>query len=198
MPRALERRYTHMKITTVPLGSMLLGVLLVAAPLCAEEQVTLKTGIDKDSYRTGVDIVRSLKQRGGQIDLDLVIRGMKDGLTGENMLLSDDELRKDLAARAPESAEKHTQAASQQDTTHPTSADVVPDNKAAASQTQINPERADDPVPSNAAFAKKETQAQKTGQFMPFTQSVAQRGQDRNALKVRALELRRQAIEKGL
>lgn len=194
-----------MKITTVPLGSMLLGVLLVAAPLCAEEQVTLKTGIDKDSYRTGVDIVRSLKQRGGQIDLDLVIRGMKDGLTGENMLLSDDELRKDLAARAPESAEKHTQAASQQDTTHPTSADVVPDNKAAASQTQINPERADDPVPSNAAFAKKETQAQKTGQgngaisqFVPFTQSVAQRGQDRNALKVRALELRRQAIEKGL
>jgi hypothetical protein len=185
-----------MKINTVPMGSMLLGVLLLAAPLYAEEQLTLKTGIDKDSYRTGVDIVRSLIQRGGQIDLDLVIRGMKDGLTGENMLMSDDELRKDLAAREP---------AGQHDKTHSASADADQNREPAASQKQSNPERADDPVPSNATFAKKEGPAQKTGQgsgaisqFVPFTQSVAQRGQDRNALKLRALELRKQTIEKGL
>ena len=192
-----------MKRYAVPMGSMVMGAMLLAAPLCAEEQPVLKTRTDKDSYTTGIDIVQSLKKRGGQIDLDIVIRGMKDGLTGENMLMSEDEIRKYLAARDLDGTQK--QASSALDTTNPASAGVDRNSEPAAPHTQVNQERADDPVPSSAAFAKKEGQAQQTsqagamsGQFVPYTQSLAQRGQNRNALKLRGLELRRKAIEQGL
>lgn len=177
----------------VHMGSMLLGALLLAAPVCAEEQLTLKTPIEKDSYRTGVDIVRSLKQRGGQIDLDLVIRGMKDGLTGENMLMSDDDIRKDLAAREPGSTD--TQQKQQANQNNPS---------AAAPQKQVKPEQSDEPS-SNTTFAKTEGQTKTPGQgsgvsspSVPFTQSLAQRGRDRNARKLQSLEMRKHSIEQGL
>ena len=190
---------------TSHMGSMVLGVFLLAAPLCAEEQPVLKTRTDKDSYMTGIDIVQGLKKRGGQIDLDIVIRGMKDGLTGENMLMSEDDIRKYLAARDREGAQK--QASSVHDTTNPVSAGGDRNSEPAGPQMKVNPERPDDPVPSSAAFAKKEGQAQAqqtgkvgamSGQFVPYTQSLAQRGQNRNSLKLRGLELRRKAIEQGL
>ena len=194
-----------MKRYAVHMGSMVMGAMLLAAPLCAEEQQVLKTRTDKDSYMTGVDIVQSLKKRGGQIDLDIVIRGMKDGLTGENMLMSEDDIRNYLAVRDLDGTQK--QASSVHDTTNPAPTSADKNSEPAAPQKKNNPERENDPVPSNAAFAKQEGQAQAqqtgqvgamSGQFVPFTQSVAQRGQNRNSLKLRGLEQRRKSIEQGL
>jgi hypothetical protein len=64
----------------------------MAAPLYAEEQTALKTRADKESYGTGVEFVRTLQQRAGAVNLDLVIQGMKDALTGEKLLLSESEI----------------------------------------------------------------------------------------------------------
>ena len=185
-----------MKRYAVHMGSMVLGVLLLStSSIPAEEQTVLKSQSEKENYATGVEFVRSLQKRGGSVNLDLVIQGMKDGLTGEKMLMGDDELRKTFAASEP---------ASQQDTSNPVSAETD-QSKPAAPQKQVNPGRADDPVPANMAFAKQQGPAQLTGQgnvvngqFVPFTQSLAQRGHDRNALKLRALELRKQSIQQGL
>jgi len=182
-----------------------LGVLLMAAPLYAEDQMVLKTGTDRDSYSTGVDIVRTLQQQGGQIDLDLVIRGMKDGLTGDNMLMSEADLQKALAARQSETMEKQKQAANQRDKTRAASADAGQNSEPAVPQKQDVPERAEDPVPSHAAFAKKEGQTQKTGQagvngqILPTYagKSVAEIGQIRSATRSRARELRKQSIAQG-
>ena len=183
-----------------------LGVLFMAAPLYAEDQMVLKTGTDRDSYSTGVDIVRTLQQRGGQIDLDLVIRGMKDGLTGDSMLMSEAELQKALAARQSEAMEKQKQAANQRDKTRAASADAGQNSEPAVPQKQAAPERGDDPVPSHAAFAKKEGQALKTvpagqsGQIVPNKtvtsgKSVVELDRARIATKTRALEMRRKLIE---
>jgi hypothetical protein len=76
-----------------------LGVLLLAAPVFGGEQQVLKTQKDKENYTTGVEFVRTLKQQGGAVDLDIVIQGIKDGLTGEKLLMTEAEIRTTMAAR---------------------------------------------------------------------------------------------------
>ena len=82
-----------MKKMTLNLAAVL-GMALLASQVLAGEQQTLKTQSDRENYVTGVSIVRSLKQQGGAVNLDLVIQGMKDELTGESLLVTEDELRK--------------------------------------------------------------------------------------------------------
>ena len=77
---------------------IILGVLLLACQVGAEETLVLKTQKDKDNYNTGVKIVRSLKQQGGEINLDVVIQGMKDELTGEGHILTEDNVSETMVA----------------------------------------------------------------------------------------------------
>ncbi len=80
---------------------MLATILLTAAlivgalPLhaAAGEASALKTEQEKVNYAIGVKFVRALVQRPGTVNLDLVIQGMKDGLTSEKLLLSESEIR---------------------------------------------------------------------------------------------------------
>ena len=78
-------------------GITILGAMFLVARVYAGDQRVL-TPMDKMNYATGVDIVRKLKQQGGIINLDLVIQGMKDELTDEHFLISEDELRKNMTA----------------------------------------------------------------------------------------------------
>ena len=73
---------------------LVFGVLLIAAQVSAEETPALKTMKDKMSYATGVDLVRSFHRQGVEVDKDLFLRGVKDGLSGGTLLLSDDEINK--------------------------------------------------------------------------------------------------------
>jgi len=75
----------------------ILAVVVFAAQVHAEEQLVLKSKNDKQDYSTGVSIVRTLKQQGGQVNLNVVIKGMLDGLTGEKLLMSEDELLRTIA-----------------------------------------------------------------------------------------------------
>ena len=76
----------------------LLGFMLLMAQVGCEEKQVLKTEQDKVNYGIGVSVGRNFKQQGMEIDVDMVIKGLKDELTGKKLLLSDEEIRKTMTA----------------------------------------------------------------------------------------------------
>lgn len=75
-----------------------LGVVLLTAQVSGEETTVLKTEKDKVSYAIGIDLARNMKRQGIEIDLNLFIRGLKDGLSGEKLLMTEEDLRKTMSA----------------------------------------------------------------------------------------------------
>lgn len=69
------------------------GILLLAAQACAADAPQLTTPQDKINYALGVDIARNLKKQEVEVNLDVLLKGLRDGLSGEKLLLSDAELR---------------------------------------------------------------------------------------------------------
>ena len=196
----MNRKTMHLKYLVVPV------MALMASQLYAAEPAVLKTDKDKINYAIGVSMINTVKQQGGEVNLDLVIKGMMDGLTGENLLMTEDELRRILAARQSEITEKQKQAANQRDAARSTSADAGQNGEPEVPQKQDHPEQRDGFL-SSSMLAKEEGQAKKTapvvgtnGQIPPMQarMSVAESGQSRNERKLRALELRRRTIEQEL
>jgi FKBP-type peptidyl-prolyl cis-trans isomerase FklB len=97
---------------------VVLGVALLAAPVCAEETPVLKTMKEKVSYATGVEMARSFRRQGVEVDRDLFLKGVTDGLSGGTLLMSDDEFHKTLkvfhAEQKMRLAERRKQHAEQQ------------------------------------------------------------------------------------
>jgi FKBP-type peptidyl-prolyl cis-trans isomerase len=87
-----------------------LGVALLAAQVSAEETQVLKTEKDQLSYSLGADMGRNLQRQGIEVDLDLVIRGLKDGLAREKLLIPEKDVRKILIALQAEVRRKQVQA----------------------------------------------------------------------------------------
>src|ERR1017187_390309 len=52
----------------------------------------------KASYAIGLNIGKGMKQNSVDVDPDVVLQGLKDGLTGSKALLSDDEVKSVLTA----------------------------------------------------------------------------------------------------
>ena len=75
---------------------VVLGVVLLAAPAGAGDTTVLKTMKDKVSYATGVDMVRSFQRQGVEVDRELFLKGVKDGLSGGTLLMSDVEFHQTL------------------------------------------------------------------------------------------------------
>ncbi|MCK9196926.1 MAG: FKBP-type peptidyl-prolyl cis-trans isomerase [Syntrophales bacterium] len=90
---------------------IVLAVGLLAAPANAEEAQVLKTQKDKISYGIGVSVGKNFKQQGiEEIDLDIVIKGLRDSFSGGKLLMSEDELRATLNAYQEEWKKKQLQA----------------------------------------------------------------------------------------
>lgn len=70
-----------------------LGVMLCAVPIHAQEQPVLGSSTDKLNYGIGVETARNLKNQGVDVNLDLLIQGLKDGLSGKQLLVPEKELR---------------------------------------------------------------------------------------------------------
>jgi FKBP-type peptidyl-prolyl cis-trans isomerase len=87
----------------------LLGVMLLAVPASAAEKTVLKTEKDKVNYGIGVRVGRNFQQQGMEVDVDLVVQGMKDVLSGKKPLMSEDELQKTITAYAQELQQKQAQ-----------------------------------------------------------------------------------------
>lgn len=70
---------------------LLVVILPIAAHAGDEGKLDLKTPKDKVSYATGVDMVRSFQRQGVDVDKEIFLKGVKDGLSGGSLLLSGEE-----------------------------------------------------------------------------------------------------------
>lgn len=76
----------------------IVAVLLLAAPASAAPKTVLKTERDKVSYGVGVSVGRNFKLQGMNVDVNMVVKGLKDEMTGKKLLLSENELRAVMTA----------------------------------------------------------------------------------------------------
>jgi FKBP-type peptidyl-prolyl cis-trans isomerase FklB len=63
-----------------------------------QETLKLQTQKGKVSYGIGVNAGSGFKRLGMDLDLELVIRGLKDGFSGGKLLISEDEIRQVVAS----------------------------------------------------------------------------------------------------
>lgn len=75
-----------------------MGLGLVVAQAGAEEMPVLKTQKEMVSYGIGVNIAKSFKKDDVEFDMDLLVRGMKDGLSGDKLLMPERDIRKVMNA----------------------------------------------------------------------------------------------------
>lgn len=88
----------------------LAALALLASHAAAGEPEALKTGKEKASYAIGVDTARNLRQQGIEVDLDVLIRGLRDGTSGGELLMSERELMATRAATQNETMRRQAAA----------------------------------------------------------------------------------------
>ena len=66
---------------------------LLAPTACAQDQAPVQSEQHKISYSLGYTIGRDFSQKQLDVDSDVLIRGMKDALSGSKTALSEDEMR---------------------------------------------------------------------------------------------------------
>jgi FKBP-type peptidyl-prolyl cis-trans isomerase FklB len=86
-----------------------LGVLFLAVPLSAEENIVLKDQKDKVSYSIGVDIGNNLKNLKVDMNLDFLVRGIRDVLSETKLLMTEQEVRSTMMAFQKELMAKREQ-----------------------------------------------------------------------------------------
>ncbi len=71
-----------------------LGVALMASHASAEQAKALKTQKEKISYAVGADVGNNFKRLGvdTDVDVEVLLRGLRDAITGKKLLMSDKEL----------------------------------------------------------------------------------------------------------
>jgi FKBP-type peptidyl-prolyl cis-trans isomerase FklB len=95
--------------------------MLMAAGLVSAGEVLLKTDKDMLSYSIGASTAKNLRKSDIQIDPDLVMKGLKDGLAGDKLLLTEkqisgimnglmNEVKRKTVANRNEAAEKNQKA----------------------------------------------------------------------------------------
>ena len=97
-------------MNTVIKYAAFLGILLITAQASAAETNVLKTQKDKINYGIGVSVLRNFNQQGIEIDLDVVIKGMRDAQAGGKLLMTEEDLSATLNAYQKELRDKHLQA----------------------------------------------------------------------------------------
>ena len=88
-----------------------IAFLLFMATASMAQEPALKTQKEKVSYGIGIDISKGFKQRGLDLDVELLIKGLRDGYTGGKALMTDDEMRAVLTAYQTELQQKELAAA---------------------------------------------------------------------------------------
>jgi len=72
---------------------LLCGLIVAAGQARSEESTELKTDKDRLSYSIGVSIGKNFKKESTDVDLDLLLKGLKSGLAGEKLLMADKDWR---------------------------------------------------------------------------------------------------------
>jgi len=95
-----------MKLKLTMIWIMALAVGLASAYAGAAETPQLKTQKDKISYGIGVDVARNFKRLGVDVDIDILIKGLRDAMSDQKLLMTDDDLRTTMAAYLDELRQK--------------------------------------------------------------------------------------------
>ncbi len=72
---------------------------LILIPACKKSQVkkgTLETQKGKASYAIGFDLGKNLKKYSEDIELEKMLQGIRDGISGQNSILTEEETKKTL------------------------------------------------------------------------------------------------------
>lgn len=78
-----------MKLTWVVVA----GIVFLAARASAEEAPAPKTNKERMSYGIGVESARNLQRLGLELDLEVLIKAMRDVYSGGKLLMSEEDLR---------------------------------------------------------------------------------------------------------
>ena len=90
--------------------TILAAVGLMGVQVVAEEAGDLKTQKDKVSYSIGVDIGKNFKRQGLDVDVGKLAKGLKDGLAGEKLAMTEDEMRATVMSWQNEMRQKQGQS----------------------------------------------------------------------------------------
>ena len=86
---------------------MLCGCLgLTVAQAGTAEEVALKTQKEMLSYGIGVSVARNFRKQQTDVDMAMLMKGLKDGLSGEKLLMPERDLRKVMNAYQVEARQK--------------------------------------------------------------------------------------------
>lgn len=90
-----------------------LGIALLASQVNGEENLVLKNQKDKISYIIGMEVGKNFKDQLIDVDPDILLRGIRDGLAGGKALLTEQEInemtltfQKEVMAKREEIAKK--------------------------------------------------------------------------------------------
>ena len=75
---------------------VILAALLLAGQAFAANEGQLKTEKDRVNYSIGVHLSNVLKQQGIEFNVEYVLKGFTDGIKGNELLVSEDELNKSI------------------------------------------------------------------------------------------------------
>jgi FKBP-type peptidyl-prolyl cis-trans isomerase FklB len=90
---------------------VVLGILFLVSQVGAQEKLVLKSQKEKVSYIIGMDIGGNLKKQSVDIDQNILVKGIKDGLAGAKSLLTDQETQESMVAFRREMIAKHEEIA---------------------------------------------------------------------------------------
>jgi len=88
---------------------LVIGMLVLAGQVYGADESALKSEKDKLSYTFGANFGKSLKQQEIEINTDIFIKGMKDGLSGGKTLLTDQEMKDTMTSFQKEMAAKQAE-----------------------------------------------------------------------------------------
>ena len=90
--------------------SIVIAAVALASTCFAQEKTELKDTKDKVSYSIGLDIGSTFKKQKMDINLDILQKGLKDGVSGAKPLLTEDEVKATMTAYSKEMTEKQMNA----------------------------------------------------------------------------------------
>ena len=86
------------------------AAVLVASIGLAQDKQELKDQKDKASYSIGLELGTSLKKGKMDVNTDKLLKGLKDGLSGEKPLLTEEQVKETMTALQKEMMEKQAAA----------------------------------------------------------------------------------------
>jgi len=90
------------------------AAVLVASIGLAQDKQELKDQKDKASYSIGLELGTSLKKGKIEVNNDKLLKGLKDGLSGEKPLMTEDQVKETMTALQKEMMEKQAAAAKEE------------------------------------------------------------------------------------